>query len=60
MPLRASPDDDGPLHAAIEEAIAAAPKGHDIVVDRGRGPAVSRHMPVTGGMSGAGDALQSD
>jgi len=54
-PLRASPDDDGPLHAAIEEAIARKPKGHDFVIDRGRGPAVrrgpavSRHMSVTGG-----------
>jgi len=48
-PLRASPDDDGPLHAAIEEAIARKPKGHDFVIDRGRGPVLSRHMSMTGG-----------
>ena len=48
-PLRDSPGDDGPLHAAIEEAIARKPKGHDFVIDRERGPAVSRHMSMTGG-----------
>jgi len=48
-PLRASPEDDGPLFAAIDAVAARKPKGHDIVVDRGRGPGVSRHMPVTGG-----------
>jgi len=47
-PLRAS-DDDGPLHAAIDEAISRKPKGHDFVIDREHGPAVSRHMSVTGG-----------
>lgn len=46
--LRAS-EDDGPLVAAIEEAIGRKPKGHDFVIDRGRGPAVPRHMSVTGG-----------
>jgi cyclic pyranopterin phosphate synthase len=36
--------------AAIDEAIARKPKGHDFVIDRRhRAPAVSRHMSVTGG-----------
>ena len=48
-PLRAS-DDDGPLNAAIMEAIGRKPKGHDFIIDRRRKqPAVSRHMSVTGG-----------
>jgi cyclic pyranopterin phosphate synthase len=45
-PLRRGDD----LHAAIREAIARKPKGHDFVIDRSRrGPAVARHMSVTGG-----------
>jgi cyclic pyranopterin phosphate synthase len=48
-PLRASEGDDL-LHAAIDEAIARKPKGHDFVIDREhRKPAVARHMSVTGG-----------
>ncbi|MGQ0664715.1 MAG: GTP 3',8-cyclase MoaA [Pseudomonadota bacterium] len=48
-PLRAS-EDDAPLEAAIREAITRKPKGHDFVIDRRhRGPAVRRHMSVTGG-----------
>lgn len=48
-PLRAS-EGDRLLQAAIEEAISRKPKGHDFVIDRTqRGPAVSRHMSVTGG-----------
>ena len=48
-PLRASPD-DAHLGAAIREAIARKPKGHDFVIDRrNTGPAVARHMSVTGG-----------
>ncbi len=48
-PLRAS-SDDAPLDAAIAEAIARKPKGHDFIIDRRhQGPAVSRHMSVTGG-----------
>ena len=48
-PLRASEADDL-LHAAIGAAIARKPKGHDFVIDRThRGPAVARHMSVTGG-----------
>jgi GTP 3',8-cyclase len=47
--LRAS-DDDALLDAAIREAIARKPKGHDFVIDRrNSGPAVPRHMSVTGG-----------
>jgi cyclic pyranopterin phosphate synthase len=48
-PLRAS-DDDAALEAAILEAIARKPKGHDFVIDRRRNrPAVARHMSLTGG-----------
>jgi GTP 3',8-cyclase len=48
-PLRASETDD-PLHAAIDEAIARKPKGHDFIIDRRRQrPALARHMSVTGG-----------
>ncbi|RMH42696.1 MAG: GTP 3',8-cyclase MoaA [Alphaproteobacteria bacterium] len=48
--LRANPDDDAPLVAAIREAIRHKPKGHDFDYSRqtvrGR---VSRHMSHTGG-----------
>jgi cyclic pyranopterin phosphate synthase len=48
-PLRSSPD-DAALDAAIVEAIARKPKGHDFVIDRRtKKPAVTRHMSVTGG-----------
>ena len=48
-PLRASAD-DAPLDAAIAEAIRRKPKGHDFMIDRRHtGPAVPRHMSVTGG-----------
>ncbi|HTJ89198.1 MAG TPA: GTP 3',8-cyclase MoaA [Acidocella sp.] len=48
-PLRAS-DNDEALDAAITEAIARKPKGHDFVIDRRHArPAVARHMSVTGG-----------
>ena len=48
-PLRASEADDL-LDAAIEEAIARKPKGHDFIIDRRhQRPAVARHMSVTGG-----------
>src|SRR5476649_1140425 len=48
-PLRAS-EDDKLLHAAIDAAVAAKPKGHDFLLPRrGAAPAVSRHMSVTGG-----------
>jgi len=48
-PLRAS-DDDALLDAALDEAISRKPKGHDFIIDRrNEGPAVERHMSVTGG-----------
>jgi cyclic pyranopterin phosphate synthase len=48
-PLRASGDDRA-LEAAIREAIARKPRGHDFVIDRRQpGAAVARHMSVTGG-----------
>ncbi len=48
-PLRAQAD-DAALHAAITEAIARKPKGHDFIIDRrSKRPAVARHMSVTGG-----------
>jgi cyclic pyranopterin phosphate synthase len=47
-PLRSS-ESDHRLDAAIDEAIAAKPKGHDFIIGRGAAPAVSRHMSVTGG-----------
>ncbi|HET8726819.1 MAG TPA: GTP 3',8-cyclase MoaA [Alphaproteobacteria bacterium] len=48
-PLRSS-ESDGPLIAAIEEAIGRKPKGHDFIIDRRhQRPAVARHMSVTGG-----------
>jgi len=48
-PLRAS-ESDAPLDDAILAAIARKPKGHDFVIDRQHhGPAVPRHMSVTGG-----------
>jgi cyclic pyranopterin phosphate synthase len=49
-PLRDPAVDEAGLHAAIHEAIARKPKGHDFVIDRRRrAPAVARHMSVTGG-----------
>jgi GTP 3',8-cyclase len=48
-PLRSS-DDPAVLDAAIRAAIARKPKGHDFILDRRHtGPAVARHMSVTGG-----------
>jgi GTP 3',8-cyclase len=48
-PLRAS-ESDAPLLAAIDEAIARKPKGHDFIIDRRhKRPALARHMSVTGG-----------
>jgi cyclic pyranopterin phosphate synthase len=48
-PLRISASDDA-LNAAIEDAIARKPKGHDFMIDRSHtAPAVPRHMSVTGG-----------
>jgi cyclic pyranopterin phosphate synthase len=48
-PLRASAD-DALLDAAIVEAIARKPKGHDFIIDRRtKKPSIARHMSVTGG-----------
>jgi cyclic pyranopterin phosphate synthase len=48
-PLRQSPRDEL-INAALDEAIARKPKGHDFIIDRThRSPAVPRHMSVTGG-----------
>lgn len=48
-PLRASEANEL-LYAAIDQAIARKPKGHDFIIDRRtRQPAVGRHMSVTGG-----------
>jgi len=48
-PLRAGID-DAKLDAAIAEAIARKPKGHDFIIDRRQDkPALARHMSVTGG-----------
>jgi cyclic pyranopterin phosphate synthase len=48
-PLRAAAD-DGPLLAAIDEAISRKPKGHDFIIDRRHDrPAVGRTMSLTGG-----------
>jgi len=48
-PMRASESNDL-LYTAIDEAIGRKPKGHDFVIERkGEGPAVGRHMSMTGG-----------
>ncbi|WP_207455408.1 GTP 3',8-cyclase MoaA [Azospirillum sp. SYSU D00513] len=48
-PMRMS-DDDELLVQAVREAITRKPKGHDFIIDRrNSGPAVPRHMSVTGG-----------
>lgn len=42
--------DDAVLDAALDEAIARKPRGHDFVIERrGARPAVARHMSMTGG-----------
>lgn len=43
-------ESDAAIHAALDEAIARKPKGHDFVIERGAPrAAVPRHMSVTGG-----------
>ena len=38
------------LEAALDRAMLLKPKGHDFVLDRDHtGPALARHMSVTGG-----------
>ena len=49
-PLRADPNSDAPLEAAIRSAIGRKPKGHDFDYSRQRlDGQVSRHMSHTGG-----------
>ncbi len=49
-PLRAHPDDNGPLEDAIRAAIALKPKGHDFDYSRQKlDGQMSRHMSHTGG-----------
>jgi cyclic pyranopterin phosphate synthase len=49
LPLRATESNEL-VHAAIDEAIARKPKGHDFVIDRRHlKPALPRHMSMTGG-----------
>jgi cyclic pyranopterin phosphate synthase len=40
---------DAALVAAIRQGIDRKPKGHDFIIDRNAGPAVHRHMSMTGG-----------
>ncbi|HKK35522.1 MAG TPA: GTP 3',8-cyclase MoaA, partial [Paracoccaceae bacterium] len=48
--LRAHPEDDAPVEAAIREAITRKPKGHDFDYSRREVQGeVGRHMSVTGG-----------
>ncbi|MEO1919809.1 MAG: cyclic pyranopterin phosphate synthase, partial [Paracoccaceae bacterium] len=48
--LRSNPDNDGPLHAAINRAIARKPKGHDFDYSRQKVQGeMARHMSHTGG-----------
>ena len=50
FPMRVMKESDELLDAAIDEAIGRKPKGHDFIIDRRHtGPAVGRHMSVTGG-----------
>lgn len=48
--LRRAGSDEAAIDAALEEAIARKPRGHDFVIERrGARPAVQRHMSLTGG-----------
>jgi len=47
-PLRASEGNEL-VALAIDEAIGRKPKGHDFIIERNQGPAVTRHMSSTGG-----------
>ncbi|MGB1027515.1 MAG: GTP 3',8-cyclase MoaA, partial [Rhodospirillaceae bacterium] len=48
--LRTADDRYQALTEALDEAVSRKPKGHDFVIDRANdGPAVPRHMSVTGG-----------
>lgn len=48
--LRANPDDDTALHAALDKALGLKPEKHDFEIKRaGQSPALARHMSMTGG-----------
>jgi len=48
--LREHPDDDAPLHAALDLALGSKPEKHDFAIKaRGEAPALARHMSTTGG-----------
>lgn len=48
--LREYPNDDEPLHRAINLALGAKPEKHDFAIrTRGETPVLKRHMSVTGG-----------
>ena len=48
--LRAHPNDDAPLHAALDLALGLKPEKHDFAIDTpGQAPALARHMSTTGG-----------
>ena len=48
--MRDNPDDDAPLHAALDYALGLKPEKHDFSIKRrGQSPALSRHMSMTGG-----------
>jgi cyclic pyranopterin phosphate synthase len=48
--VRRAGNDAAMLDAALDEAIARKPRGHDFVIERrGARPAVARHMSMTGG-----------
>ncbi|RIJ24567.1 GTP 3',8-cyclase MoaA [Henriciella barbarensis] len=48
--LRESPDPQAALDEALDRALIAKPERHDFAINRrGQGPALDRHMSVTGG-----------
>ena len=48
--LRAHPDDDTPLHEALDLALGKKPEKHEFAINRrGQSPALKRHMSLTGG-----------
>ena len=48
--MRDNPNDDAPLHAALDYALGLKPEKHDFSIkQRGQSPALSRHMSMTGG-----------
>jgi len=48
--LRAHPNDDAPLHAALDLALGRKPEKHDFAITAsGQAPALARHMSTTGG-----------